>query len=162
MIVDLSNLDLAIVAQESGSDIAFLDQVVSRKLYPYSQAIIPKRTGGERILDIPLSELMAVQSWILVNILEHSKPHAASFAYTKGRSVRQCAEQHLGARWLLRMDLTSFFPSIDERSVYYLMLKEFSASKLLSFQLARLLTIASYDENNKVYESEYRRRYVAG
>lgn len=165
-ILDIAGLDLAAIAEASHTDKAFLDAVVARNQRPYAKAAILKRAGGTRDLDIPSEELMPTQRWILANILEKSHPHSASYAYSKGRSVRQCAEQHLGARWLLKMDLTDFFPSIDERGVYYLMLKEFGASKLLAFQIARLLTCTPRDQDpmseEEPYQSEYRRRYVAG
>lgn len=166
--VSLQTWSLATIARATTSDEEFLNAIISRSEIPYKQASIPKRTGGTRTLHIPSERLLPVQEWILRNVLETVSPHRSSFAYTKGRSVKQCAEQHLGARWLVKMDLSEFFPSIDERSVYYLMLKEFEASKLFAFQLARLITCvptaAELSRSGRIapYESQYRRMYVAG
>jgi len=158
--VDHSDLTLEAVAVASQSDFEILQSVVNRQLHPYRSFDLKKRSGGTRTLAIPVDEIRPVQTWILKNLLQSVPPHSSSYAYTTGRSVRLCAERHLGGKWLLRMDLVGFFESIDERSVYYVLLKELGLTKVLSYQLARLVTVE--DVSAETYVSAYRSLYTAG
>jgi len=164
--IDAMGLNLEALASASGTEVAFLQNVIDRLVHPYSRVSIEKRTGGIRNLDVPRDELLLTQRWVLANVLGTARPNSNSFAYLKGSSATACAEKHLGARWVLHMDLKSFFTSIDERSLYYLFLKEFSLSRLFAFQLARLLTREPLESDDFVpqkyrepYVSVYRHRY---
>ncbi|MCX4845970.1 hypothetical protein [Streptomyces sp. NBC_00893] len=44
--------------------------------------------------------------------------HWDAFAYVKGRSVVDCARRHLGAQWLIKIDISDFFGSVGERRVH--------------------------------------------
>ena len=46
-----------------------------------------------------------MQRWILHNILEARAPHSSSFAYRRGMSIVDCASAHIGARWLVKLDI---------------------------------------------------------
>lgn len=50
-----------------------------------------------------------------------------------------CAQQHLGARWLLKFDLKNFFGSIDEVSVYRAF-RDGGYNSLIAFEMARICT----------------------
>ncbi|GAA1702043.1 hypothetical protein GCM10009792_22900 [Microcella alkalica] len=166
-----SYFDLSSLVQVSGADSGFIEDVVDRRLSPYYVSAVPKRTGGKRHIEKPNAEILAIQQPILRDILMTRSPSEKVFSYVKGRSPVQCARQHLGARWLLRVDLKAFFYSISEVDIYYLFLKEFGFKQLTAFQLARLVTVVS-DDSLEVSEvdllkahphvSKYRSRYVAG
>ena len=82
---------------------------------------------------------MAVQRWILSNLLPRLELHPSTYAYRQGRSVALCASQHLGARWLVKLDIHNFFGSVDERRVYRVFVG-LGYSALVSFELTRLCT----------------------
>ncbi|MGV3733274.1 MAG: reverse transcriptase family protein [Microcella sp.] len=164
-------LDLDDLVRVSGVPEAYLRQSIDRKHNPYRLKTVRKRTGGVRNVEIPRPEIAAVQSVILRDILTTKSPSKYAFAYARGKSSVDCARQHLGARWLMRVDLKGFFHSITEVDAYYLFLKEFGYRHLTSFQLARLVTTTlpgSLEESELDLErerphiSEYRSRYVAG
>jgi RNA-directed DNA polymerase len=82
---------------------------------------------------------MEVQRWILRNVLTMPNIHPSSFAYQANHSITQCASIHLGARWLVKMDLHDFFDNIDEVRVYNVF-RQLDYSPLVSLELARICT----------------------
>ncbi|MCP1271932.1 hypothetical protein [Acetobacter cerevisiae] len=75
----------------------------------YRDFYISKRNGGRRRIAVPSTELMAVQRWIVREILRNQPVHPASFAYARGKSIYACALRHAGAGWLLKLDIHDFF-----------------------------------------------------
>lgn len=73
------------------------------------------------------------------NILSKISPHTASTAYSEGNTVRKAAERHLRARWIVKVDIESFFESIKEPYVASIF-ERMGYPDLLSFQLGRLCT----------------------
>jgi RNA-directed DNA polymerase len=76
---------------------------------------------------------------MLTNILDRVACHPASFAYERNKSIAQCARRHLGAKWLVKLDIHSFFPSIDEREIYQIFTR-LGYRELIAFEMARLCT----------------------
>ena len=84
---------------------------------PYTRFTIPKRGGGERVICAPKKELRWVQRRILDEILAKIPIHSAAHGFVVGRSIVTNAEQHRGAKLLLKFDLTDFFPTIHYHRV---------------------------------------------
>ena len=76
-----------------------------------------KRTGGYREIHHPSRRLKALQRWLLSNIIEALPVHPAAAAYRRNRSIFENARAHAASRYLLRMDLENFFPSITSVDV---------------------------------------------
>lgn len=71
---------------------------------------IPKRSHGRRVIAHPAKELKRYQKAFL-DI--HPLPvHDAAFAYKRGLSIKENAEQHVQNPYLLKLDLENFFNSI--------------------------------------------------
>lgn len=134
-------LTLGHLAHESGSDYRYLREIVSRKRDPYTSVSMSKKSGGVRPISVPEPMLMDVQRWVLANVLNRLPAHPASYAYQEGRSIVQCADQHRGSQWLIKMDLHDFFGAVDEGSVFRVF-RSLGYSKLLAFELSRLSTRA--------------------
>jgi RNA-directed DNA polymerase len=132
-------LSLKHLAVLTGASPVYLRKIVQRDFDPYLSIERRKRSGSIRLISAPEPVLMNVQRWILDNALVHARVHPSSFAYSKGSSIRQCAEQHLGARWMIKLDLLNFFGTIDEGSVYRVFRKG-GYSSLVAFELARIST----------------------
>lgn len=116
----------------------FLRSVIgSKEGSHYRDFYISKRNGGGRRIAVPSPELMAVQRWIVREILRDRPVHPASFAYARGSSIYACARRHAGAGWLLKLDIHDFFESVPEKSVYRVF-REIGYSRLVAFELARL------------------------
>ena len=93
----------------------------SRELLPliataperYKVYKIPKRTPGEfRTIAHPARELKFVQRWLIKRVLCTLPVHSAAMAYRKDTSILDNAVQHAKHRYLLKMDIQDFFPSI--------------------------------------------------
>ncbi len=105
----------------------------------YRDFTIAKRSGARRRIAVPEPGLMAIQRWIAREILNTRPIHDSAYAYAAGKSIRDCAERHVGAGWLLKFDIHDFFESIPEKSVYRVF-RAIGYQPLVSFELARLCT----------------------
>lgn len=79
---------------------------------------LPKKSGGSREIAQPSRQLKAVQSWILRNILDKLSSSPYSKGFELGSSILDNATPHIGASYLLSIDLENFFPSIHAYKVY--------------------------------------------
>lgn len=125
----------------TGASYHYLREVVQRSRDPYESIEISQRSGKLRAISAPEPIIHEVQRWILDNILDSFQEHQSSFAYSKGKSIVQCAALHRGANWILKIDLHDFFGTIKESAVYKVF-KEIGFPSLLSFELARICTRA--------------------
>ena len=129
------------LAHQTGASYSYLREVASRTRDPYKTIPMAKSRGGTRKISAPEPILMDVQRWLLKNVLPALSVHSAAYAYRPGVSIVQCAEQHIGARWMVKMDLHDFFGTVSEREVYYLY-RKLGYAKLVAFELARICTRA--------------------
>jgi hypothetical protein len=81
------------------------------KLEHYRYRILPKRSGGVRLLESPKPHLKELQRRILSGILDRIPVHPAVHGFVKGRSIVTFAAPHAGKQVLLRLDLEDFFPA---------------------------------------------------
>jgi RNA-directed DNA polymerase len=82
---------------------------------------IPKRTGGERLIEHPSRELKAIQRWLVQALFSQFPVHEAATAYRKGAGIKQNAERHRDTNFTNRYDFSNFFPSFSQnRIVQYL------------------------------------------
>jgi RNA-directed DNA polymerase len=129
------------LAELTGGPWRYLRDVVARRRDPYLDIERPKADGRTRAISSPEPVLMDVQRWILRNVLCACHMHSASYAYRRRRSIMDCARMHLGARWLMKLDIHNFFDTVTERRVY----RTFAGigyPSLLSLELTRLCTRA--------------------
>jgi hypothetical protein len=133
------------LAHLTGVEYGLLRAMASRaNLDPYRVFRIRKRPShlGEvrfRIIAVPNPGLLKVQRWITQAILSKAKPHAASVAYSKGDTLLAAVEPHCGARWLIKLDVRSFFESISEVAAYRVF-TSLGYQPLISLEMARLCT----------------------
>lgn len=102
---------------------------------------IRKRSGGHRLISVPEPGLMKAQRWIAAHILNSLPIHHCSFAFKPESSIYRCAARHCRARWLVKMDVSGFFGSINEIQVYHVF-RQAAYQPLVAFELARLCTHA--------------------
>jgi RNA-directed DNA polymerase len=114
-------------------------KIVERRHDPYRTFTIVRRGRSSRPIATPEATLMDLQQWILRRIVSRLHPHQASFAYQSGSSIRNCARMHVGARWLVKMDIHGFFSAIDEVAVFDIF-QGAGYNRLVSLELSRLCT----------------------
>jgi retron-type reverse transcriptase len=89
----------------------------------YRKVLIPKKDGGHRTLYVPLKALKEKQGEILKYLTGLASPAGPYIhAYVKRRSIRTFASRfHTAAgkapRYLLKVDIKDFFPSLTEKVV---------------------------------------------
>ncbi len=120
----------------------------------YAKFSIAKRSGGRRYIKVPAPSLNYVQKWIHQHILEPIPTHKASFAFIKGKSIKDCAAQHCGAKWLIKIDIVNFFESISEIQVFTVF-NSLGYQPLISFELARLSTIATPENSPRKFYNNW-------
>lgn len=135
-----SILTLRHLAHRMDIDYGFLRQVITdvRSEF-YRDFWVSKRNGGLRRIVVPEPRLMAVQRWIAREILSSQPVDPISHAYSKQSSIFKCAEKHVCAGWLIKIDIHNYFESISERRVYAVF-RAIGYQPLIAFELARLCT----------------------
>lgn len=128
-------LTLKHLAHQTGADHGYLRNIIGRTIDPYTEFLLQ----GKRRISSPNPPLLAVQKWVLTNILSRVSCHPASFAYERHKSIVKCARRHLGASWLVKLDVHDFFASIDELRICQVF-TELGYIPLVSFEMARLCT----------------------
>lgn len=110
MLVDQISKSLQISSNE-------LHQIARSADRLYRRIEIPKKNRQTRIIFVPAPELKLLQRWLVDNVISRFEVHSCAMAYRKGRSVLDNAKAHQNREFLLRMDLSHFFPSITANDV---------------------------------------------
>ena len=137
-----ADLTLRHLAQLTGAPYEYLRDVSARRRDPYLDIVRTKRDGETRPISSPEPVLMDVQRWILDRALVGCAFHPSSYAYQRGRSIVDCANVHIGARWLVKLDIHDFFDSVSERRVFDIF-QRLGYPRLLCLELARVCTRVS-------------------
>lgn len=98
------------------SKLLSLSLTASRRYKVYT---IPKRTGGDRLIEHPSRELKAIQRWIARALFVRFPVHEAATAYRKGTGIRENAERHRHTKFTNRYDFSNFFPSFSQERVLH-------------------------------------------
>lgn len=104
---------LALAMGISVGELRFLafDRKVSAH-HHYQRFLVPKKTGGDRLISAPMPRLKAAQHWILEHILARVPVHDAAHGFVPQRSIVSNAKPHVGAAVVINLDLADFFPSV--------------------------------------------------
>jgi retron-type reverse transcriptase len=81
----------------------------------YHCVVIPKRSGGERVLTIPQRALAQAQRWILREILDKIPVEPSAHGFIRGRSIVTNAQPHAKKHVVINVDLRDFFGTIPWR-----------------------------------------------
>nr|WP_315597663.1 retron St85 family RNA-directed DNA polymerase [uncultured Cupriavidus sp.] len=73
---------------------------------------VAKRSGGDRIMIQPASQLKLIQSWLDARILSNLPISSIATAFEPGTSIVKNAQAHSKSNYSVRIDLSNFFPSI--------------------------------------------------
>ena len=108
----------------------------------YREFCIPKKSGGMRTIDAPISTLMNALGE-LKGILEddfHALYHTSAFAYVKGRSTVSCMKKHQQnkSNWFAKFDLSDFFGSVTANFVLDMLGKIYPFSEVLKVREGRI------------------------
>lgn len=76
-----------------------------------------KASGSARLIEAPRTRLKEVQRRVLEAILSKIPADEAAHGFRRGRSIVTHAEPHVGATFVLAMDLRDFFPTVTAARV---------------------------------------------
>lgn len=107
-----------------GVPIPLIEGIARKASHAYKTYTIPKRRGGRRTIHHPSKELKGLQRWLVYNVITAWPVHDAACAYREQRSIKDNASQHVHSRYLLRLDLKDFFPSITAEDVLLFLTRE--------------------------------------
>jgi len=103
---------------------------------------VKKKTAGYRLIEAPKVLLKSVQTQILRGILDKVPAHPAAHGFVKQRSIRSNAAPHVGSAWVLKLDLTNFYPSVHFSRVVAIF-RSLGYSREVAIWLGRLTTSAT-------------------
>lgn len=101
---------------ETSAPMSSLERIIATAPRRYKVYTIPKRNGrGSRTIAHPAVELKFLQRVVLRNILDALPVSDIAMAYISERGILRNAQAHVGERWLLKLDFSNFFHSIEPR-----------------------------------------------
>ncbi|HAY47826.1 retron St85 family RNA-directed DNA polymerase [Thalassospira sp.] len=110
------------IAKETGVGAAQIATIVRSANNRYCTYSIPKRDGTPRQISQPSKKLKFVQRWLAKRVFVNLPVHKSATAYLPGVGIRKNALEHASSKYLLKMDMSDFFPSIREEDIVKLML----------------------------------------
>ncbi len=111
----------------------------------YRRFLLPKKTGGHRLISAPMRRLKTAQRWVLTHILDKVTLHEAAHGFRRGRSIVSNARPHVGADVVINLDLKDFFPSISQPRVKGVF-KSLGYSEAVATTLSLVCTEPEIDE----------------
>jgi len=106
----------------------------------YRTFTMQKKSGGSREINSPRAFIKTVQYWISDYFLYRLKVHDNCFSYRKGLSIKDNARLHLNKKYVLCLDIESFFDNINHVDVVKLLINE-GVDRNLSIIMSALLTL---------------------
>ncbi len=150
----LASLKQATSLSDLAALLNFKPSAVSYILYKQPQASkyttfeLPKRSGGQRIINAPSSRLKLLQqrlSDLLQDCLHeinglHQRRDRIAHGFKRGRSIITNAQQHRNRRWVFNLDLEDFFPSINFGRVrgFFLKNRHFALQSRIATVIAQI------------------------
>jgi RNA-directed DNA polymerase len=108
----------------------------------YHTFLIKKKTGGTREISAPAKGLQQIQLYLNEIFKAVYTPSPAANGFTDSRSVITGAAVHVGHNYVLNLDLSNFFPSIEKSRVWKrLTLPPFNFSSRIADVVAGLCCI---------------------
>ncbi len=109
---------------------------------------IKKRSGGYRVIQQPTQNLKVIQHWLIVNVFNHCEIGTASYAFLKGKSIRDNALAHCKNKYFVKVDLKDFFPSLRFEDLMLILrgnLERFNVNE--QEELFNIIKLACFDIN---------------
>ncbi|HDS1103165.1 MULTISPECIES: reverse transcriptase family protein [Stenotrophomonas] len=124
----------------TGYSSRFIESAVGSPHLFYRNFEIPKKSGGFREISEPLPSLKDVQRWIYQNLLLRIPVSVAAKAFVPGKKLRDGVRFHVGQKFVIRVDIADFFPSITRGRVFGLF-RSLGYSSEVSGDLASLCCV---------------------
>lgn len=109
----MSDRLLAFLSKQSAFSVTDVARIISSAPRRYKVFNIPKKNGrGIRVVAQPSKELKTLQRIVVSQILKDLPIHDACHGFVSGRGIKTNGNAHVEGRYMLKMDLKDFFPSL--------------------------------------------------
>ncbi len=105
----------------------------------YKSFCIPKKRGGQRVIEAPKEDLKNVQLAIKNRLSEFYSPPSGCYGFVGGGGVVKNAECHIQKRYVVKADIKDFFGSVNAKRVNGIF-KHLGASRKISYILTQVCT----------------------
>jgi len=122
----------------------------------YSRYVVPKRSGGQRVILAPKRELKSLQRLALHDLVAKIPTASAAHGFVSGRSITTNAQPHVGKRVVVRLDLKDFFPSITFPRVRGVFI-----AHGYSYAVASTLALLCTEYDREPFDRDGKRFYVS-
>ena len=99
-----------------GYNPGFVWSLLNRTSRYYRTFYVPKGKGKRKIY-APKVALKIIQKWLAVHFNRRWECPEDIFGFVPGKSHIQAADRHLGATWVISVDIENFFPSVTRNRV---------------------------------------------
>ncbi len=107
----------------------------------YHELVLAKKNGGVRVINAPASSLKRVQRKILDGILSHFPVSEYATAYRANGNLVKNASVHCGKKYLLKLDISDFFGSIQFYMVQSTVFNTYFFPKQIGYMLTSLCCV---------------------
>lgn len=113
-------IDLHGMSKATRISVETLRLMIYRADFRYRIYSVEKKGPEKKMRTIyqPSRELKALQGWVLRNILDKLSSSPFSMGFEKKQSILNNATPHMGANFILNIDLEDFFPSLTAEKVF--------------------------------------------
>ena len=121
---------------------------LNEELYKYRVCIKDKK----RLLEKPSEELKKIQRNILNKLYQLNFPEYV-FSGIRGRSAFGNAIYHINCKYMLKLDMSKFFPNTHRNSIYKFFKNKLKMSSDVALICTDIVTV-NYDKENVIIEDE--------
>jgi RNA-directed DNA polymerase len=143
---------LTLIAEELTLPREVLAKAVAHAASRYRMIVVPKRSGGSRLMLQPAAELKPVLAWLDRKLFCQLRVSDLATAFRQGRSILDNARAHMSSTYSVRVDLVNFFPSIRSADLFLLLRSETAGLPdwTYSSEAVRLLRQACFDRKDQL------------
>lgn len=99
----------------------------------------------ERIINSPFFRLKSIQNNLKNEFENIYKPRKSVYGFIKNRSIKENAENHLNKRYVFNIDLQTFFGTITNKRVRFLLQSSpFNFPPIVAYAISRLVCFQGY------------------
>jgi len=141
---DNINLEMAEILKKLNIDEYIFFNILSNNKKFYEIKKITKKSGKLRILHVPCNILKLLQRYILENIL-YPKIDIINFnscvtGFIKDKSTKDNAFEHLNKKYLIKIDIKDFFPSISRYMIFKILERQLKISYKEAYLYSKIVT----------------------
>ena len=102
-----------ILAYDLGFSYQLITRILAKKSRYYRHFKVPKKSGGVRSISSPKIFLKVILKYIKAYLFTGIRVHDSVHSYRTGKSFLTNAQEHVGQKYVLNLDLENYFSSIN-------------------------------------------------